>query len=323
MLYRNVTCIGFAARRWLWLGSLVVLLCILLPTTVHASSPNPDQAGPETCAQCHPAQAAIWENSPHAQALETIEAWLHTADADSPSLEDYDCLACHTTHFDPGEGSYSHAGVTCEACHGPFVQGHPQNGVMNLQVDASVCRDCHSNTYQEWHETAHAGAEVQCISCHVPHTQETRLDNSALCESCHREEAEHKVHHDAGVHCADCHLPSASVPDTTGDIRVMAGGTAPSHSFELAVESCANCHAQSIHENVLNVTSREIGSAQVSLMTERAKGLARELEDAKRTNRNLQATSVVSLGLGLGTGGVLGAICVLIVGFIVQGRSRR
>jgi ABC-type transport system involved in cytochrome c biogenesis permease subunit len=57
-------------------------------------------------------------------------------------------------------------------------------------------------------------------------------------------------------------------------------------------------------------------------MVERTQKLAYELEDARRTNRSLQTVSVVSLGFGLGTGGVLGAIFVLVVGYVSQRSAR-
>jgi hypothetical protein len=63
--------------------------------------------------------------------------------------------------------------------------------------------------------------------------------------------------------------------------------------------------------------------SQLSEMNERARELAYELEDAKQSNRSLRTMSVVSLGFGLGTGGVLGAIFVLVVGYLVQGRDRQ
>jgi hypothetical protein len=53
-----------------------------------------------------------------------------------------------------------------------------------------------------------------------------------------------------------------------------------------------------------------IDAAELSQMAEHAQDLARQLDDAKRANRSLQAMSVVTLGIGLGVGGVLGIITV-------------
>jgi len=274
-------------RRWLWAGCLILLLALLLPTTGLAAAPDPDEADPGGCAQCHPTQAATWGDSPHAEA----------------------------------QVSTAHDGVTCEDCHGAYVPDHPQNGVMQLSVDAGRCQDCHTTTYEQWHETAHAGAGVQCVSCHVPHSQETRLAEEDLCASCHREEAEHWVHHDADVHCTDCHISPPSLPGTETGVNVLASATAPDHRFALTVEACIGCHGQSVHD-AFHETASHVEQPQLSEMVERTQKMAYELEDAKRTNRSLQTVSVVSLGFGLGTGGVLGAIFVLVVGYVSQRSSR-
>lgn len=281
MLKKPTSHFSGSVRGRLWIVRLAVLLCLFLPATALASPANQDQVGPDTCAQCHPTQATTWGDSPHAH-------------ANVSSAQD---------------------GVTCEVCHGAYVADHPQSGVMRL--DASCCQDCHSATYGQWHETAHAGAGVQCASCHVPHSQETRLAEEDLCESCHREEAEHWVHHDAGVHCTDCHVSPPSLPGTATDVNVLASATAPDHRFSLTVEACVGCHGQSVHD-AFHETASQTGQSQLSGMVERTQKLAYELDDARRTNRSLQTVSVVSLGFGLGTGGVLGVIFVLVVGYVSQ-----
>jgi hypothetical protein len=98
---------------------------------------------------------------------------------------------------------------------------------------------------------------------------------------------------------------------------------APDHSFELAVESCANCHGQSIHQQVFNEAIGEVDQVQLSTMTERARQLANELEDARRTNTSLKTMSVVGLGFGMGVGGVLGIIFAFAVSFVYQERAKR
>jgi formate-dependent nitrite reductase cytochrome c552 subunit len=148
------------------------------------------------------------------------------------------------------------------------------------------------------------------------------LADEELCESCHRDEAEHWLHHGADVHCVDCHiyLPEDSTDST--DVRVGTAAAVPNHSFREAAEACVVCHGPEIHEQV------EFGEittdrTQLATMAGRARDLAFELEDAKKTNRSLQTMSVVSLGFGLGTGGVLGAIFVLVIGYVAQGRKRQ
>ena len=76
--------------------------------------------GSERCQSCHPAETETWSQSPHANALASLEA-----DGESGNP---DCLVCHTTAFGrPGgfpadaraEEHADLARVGCESCHGP------------------------------------------------------------------------------------------------------------------------------------------------------------------------------------------------------------
>jgi hypothetical protein len=58
-------------------------------------------------------------------------------------------------------------------------------------------------------------------------------------------------------------------------------------------------------------------------MADRAPELATQLEASEQNNRTLRVMSLVSLGLGIGIGGMLGVIFMLVVGYIVQGRAQR
>lgn len=270
------------AIRWLLAGCLAAIVCLVLPGTAWAS---PSYQGAEPCAQCHPDQATVWQDSPHGQVTD------------------------------------AHDEVSCQVCHGSYVADHPQAALMRLPADASCCQDCHTKPYEQWHDTEHAAVGVQCESCHVAHSQETRLAAEELCESCHREEAEHWAHHVADVHCADCHISVPSDP-AASDVSVTNRAAAPNHSFRLAVEACVDCHGPEIHQEV-EAVQVNVDRAQLSEMAARAQGLARELEDAKQSNRSLETMSVVSLGFGLGTGGVLGVIFMLVVGYVIQRREER
>ena len=319
MLHSNATFNHGATRRRLRLASLVVFASLLLAAPTLAAASGPLDEGTVECAQCHPAQAEIWGDSPHAHALDPIEDRHQPGTAEAEY--DSECLSCHTTHYDAAGHTYDHAGVTCEACHGEYVQDHPQKGVMNLKVDSSTCQDCHSTTYGEWQTEAHAGVGVQCISCHQPHSQTTRLDDAALCASCHQERMaifEHTAHSAADMTCVDCHLPphsegtpSEGAPSET--TILVSGGTAPDHSFKTAGGSCAGCHGSNVHQQVVNEEAVQVGATTLVQMTARTQVLARELDDAKRENRSLQAMTVVSLGFGLGVGSVLGIILVFVV----------
>jgi hypothetical protein len=82
-------------------------------------------AGSAACADCHKHAYEVWENTPHATALTTLEEQKPRRDGDP------ECLSCHVVgwapqRFEPFEGGFAGMGKTphlahqgCENCHGP------------------------------------------------------------------------------------------------------------------------------------------------------------------------------------------------------------
>ena len=87
----------------------------------------------------------------------------------------------------------------------------------------------------------------------------------------------------------------------------------PNHTFGIDGRACVNCHGGAIHQHVINEDVARIDAAELTVMSQRVQDLTRDLDNAKRDNRSLQAMSVVSLGFGLGIGGVLGIIIVAVI----------
>ena len=79
-------------------------------------------AGPEACGTCHTELFETWSTTRHAQAFSSP---IFQRDWQAEG-SNFTCLECHTTGYNPDNGSYSHEGVTCESCHGSFQPGHPQ-----------------------------------------------------------------------------------------------------------------------------------------------------------------------------------------------------
>lgn len=321
---------GDPIGRLLLGGFLVVLLGLLLPATVLAGPPDPDYQGPEKCAECHSTETEAWQNSPHAQAMADIGESVHLACGDVVETDECSCLGCHTTDFDPIEGTYAYGGVSCEACHGPYVEGHPKDGVMHLDVDSSICSDCHVETHQQWQDSLHAQAGVQCIGCHLSHSQDFRLTDEALCGACHRDRLEdfaHTAHESSEVDCTDCHLSSATAHETAALVSIdqsIGRSAAPSHSFTVvSSQACVGCHGQSIHEVVARDDLTQAANVQLLAMADRAPELAAQLKAAEQANKSLRIMTLVSLGLGMGIGGMLGIIFMLVVGYVVQGRAKQ
>jgi hypothetical protein len=82
-------------------------------------------AGSAACAECHQEAFDVWKDTPHAQALTTLEKQSPRRDGDP------ECLSCHVVgwaaqRFEPFEGGFEGMKATphlahqgCENCHGP------------------------------------------------------------------------------------------------------------------------------------------------------------------------------------------------------------
>jgi hypothetical protein len=227
--------------------------------------------------------------------------------ATTPSASDA-CVACHATETAAWQGSaHAKAQVSCETCHGPLVPDHPAKpGSMKIEVESSGCRTCHASTYEQWKSSPHAKMGVQCIACHLSHSQTARLTDESLCGSCHRQiltEAAHGAHAQAHIGCVNCH---ASSPD---------GKQAPNHTFTVVSDNCVSCHGKTIHEFAAQAASTS-QEAQVQ------QTLSVRLQQCEETNRTLVPLMAVNLGLGLGVGGLAGAVVVLGVLYLRERRAR-
>lgn len=310
----------FSARLRAALACMAIagwlLAFVAFPALVSAGEPPPLEADPGQCALCHQAEVHDWQSSPHAGASTAIESAVIACE----DGQDCSCLTCHTTNFSPASGTFEHAGVSCEACHGPLVEGHPENGHMALSVDSSVCSDCHTETFQDWQTTSHAQAGVQCIGCHRSHTQNLRLDDQVLCKSCHREQLQdggHLVHMRTGLDCVSCHTSPATSPHAEG------GPSGPTHQFAVATEVCATCHSGTFHRDETTAMLSAVQPASPRSMppsdsAQTQPASPAEVVAEKAFEQRTAQVSALSLGLGIGVGAMGGIIFMLVVGILIQ-----
>ncbi len=277
--------------RWLLVISCLITLFGLVPTeTALAAPPLPPDV--EICAECHPDEVDPWKESPHAQVTDN-----------------------------EGNGI-----ITCQDCHGEYVENHPEAGMMSLTVGSTVCKDCHITTFAQWEDSQHAQVGVECTSCHLSHSQQFRLTDEALCNSCHSNHLNDFFHtiHARETACTDCHLPSTAVqpaelPDTT---QATDPVLVHSHDFTaVSLGRCMNCHRESVYEaENLNVSWKT--KEQLVAMADRVPELATELEEVKETNQSLKTMVPVSLGLGVGLGGIIGVAFILVISDINQRKTK-
>jgi len=101
-------------------------------------------AGSAACAACHPADTAVWKQSKHAHAFDTIHGKGYQADAS--------CQSCHTTGFAmPGGFDRMSIGtakvhVGCESCHGPSAAHAASPAAARTPWRAAdQCARCHDH----------------------------------------------------------------------------------------------------------------------------------------------------------------------------------
>ncbi len=274
---------------------LVALAGLVLPALVWAgpprSGPGDTGSGSEICATCHPKEMETWSGSPHAQVK----------------------LA---------DGS---VGVTCEDCHGAYVEGHPQKGLMQLSTDSSVCKSCHAKTYEKWSISAHGRLNVQCIGCHVAHSQGLRLTDNTLCTACHQTpptDMAHTAHSQAGVVCVSCHVSTASTQ--TAAAAAPTADASSGHDFMAASsQPCVTCHDKTPASPTADTTSSQAVGLASAAMAEQPSGPVTAVETQERPAQALQIMPFITLGLGMGIGGILGIVFMLTIGYINHGRAKR
>lgn len=211
-----------------------------LPTAEGLSSLAPGFSGPQQCAECHPAEFYDWSVTSHARASfdPVFREFVHQAQQPG------ECFACHTTGYNAITGQFVMAGVTCEACHGPYRSDHPGRS-MQLAASQDLCGACHKNTVAEWQLSRHGEAGIACTACHEMHSQKTRAaaNTTALCAGCHAQSMQDDMHHahwEANLECVECHL---SRPVSI--VESAAGGNAiTGHTFAADKTNCILCHEE-------------------------------------------------------------------------------
>ncbi len=244
--------------HWLvLLTSLAIVGPVILATlfwpgqTSAVNSDIPDVAtmmfgayqSPQRCRECHEEEYQDWSTTTHALASFDPIFQTYLQKASEPG----ECFACHTTGYNTNSGQFVLAGVTCEACHGPYRPGHPEES-MTIARSEDLCGTCHTSTLLEWQTSRHGQVGVTCADCHEVHTQKTRVADTtrSLCAGCHRDldqDFTHLTHSQLDLHCVDCHL-SRPDPDDVGNS--VSGHALTGHSFTVSVSECSDCHTASM-----------------------------------------------------------------------------
>ena len=175
--------------RYVLLGVALVGVITALSQTISAERDPAKIVGPDSCADCHAAEIAVWNATTHfgnkdihkTPAAKAIAEKLGIKRIKNEAL----CQTCHFTTQPKGKRMRVIAGVSCESCHGAakeWVDIHHDYG------GGSVTRDTEAAEHKKkrFEETAAAGmirpdqtyhVAENCYQCHT--VPEEKLVNEA------------------------------------------------------------------------------------------------------------------------------------------------
>jgi len=134
-------------------------------------------AGVESCKECHEKAYAVWKGSKHAHAYESLITGREGTKNPVPRNHDPECLACHTTGWEPQQmfryesGFYSAEktphlkGQQCENCHGPAAK-HNELEAQWQQDEKSVKKEDLLAARRRLKLTVAEAKKTLCYRCH-------------------------------------------------------------------------------------------------------------------------------------------------------------
>ena len=122
----------------------IAVLVIFLSVSWIYSEESGTYVGSKKCAPCHAAISKTWQNTRHANAIESLKK---TKQENLP-----DCFKCHVTGYEKDGGFIDNeltpemANVQCEVCHGPGKDhvANPMNKKPIKKSGETLCRQCHT-----------------------------------------------------------------------------------------------------------------------------------------------------------------------------------
>jgi len=292
-------------------GLLLTQPAVAAPPIQGEKPEAPSYAGSSSCQKCHTEIHTDWMTTRHAQAFSSPIFQRDWTEASQQSS----CLECHTTGFNPANGTYSEEGVTCESCHGPFQPNHPAQD-MPVTPNADLCANCHKNTTDEWKASKHSSAGIQCESCHNPHSQTPLAPTvTELCSNCHKDRGDsftHGTHASSGLECSNCHMYTAP----RGEDPI--GGLVPTgHTFSVGSDACIGCHQDTVHtrDEIIKLTGEVQQASEVDIDS-----LQKTINEQDQKISSLETSSTVRLYTGLAQGAIVGLVTGGVAAWIVSRR---
>lgn len=220
-------------------------LAVELSAYINNSVPLPTEKPALNFAQTKPNQTALalWQDSAHSQSN----------------------IGCKSCHNEKDRWQDNPDMQVCETCHSPqttqFQQG--KHGMRLAQGLSAMTPAMSINAHSKLaFNTSHANTELNCNSCHNPHSVDRQYAAVDACLSCHQDE--HSVNYlDSphgvqwqqvksgnvdllqGVSCASCHMPRMETEISgTSVITVQHNQNATLRPNEKMIRPvCLNCHS--------------------------------------------------------------------------------
>jgi hypothetical protein len=307
-------------------GFVVGLLSLLLTVHLAAAAPARQDDGEDAempagehtdqkeCQECHLDIESHWQDSAHAHAYDDPYFQTQWISLGQPG----ECLACHTTNYQPATGEYDAEGIGCEACHGEATSEHPP-AVISIKADTEYCGTCHTTTLGEWHQTGHATAGIGCMDCHDPHSQDPLFPVADdLCINCHKDSMGdylEDLHIEEGIGCVDCHalvIPPEELPE---DGIVPTG-----HAFNITAATCVACHTDTLHAG-FHLPGYEAGAKAVAAGEEIVPTLLQAAEPAPQAGTLSQEQQIQALETALASQNVTLIFQGALVGLALGGTT--
>ena len=211
-----------------------------LPDGVFKEGPTPFD--PTTCFSCH------------GDVEEELAQGLHAGKPVPAGASMDRCAACHDPHGPDkaaGKGAEAQArelgedSLTCLSCHGTKAA--------TTSVQPRLCLACHETGSTPTHQT------TACLTCHTdaaayPHTPQEKVN----CLSCHVRHTERVIHDaHAKVSCTSCHSAGMQPVAANGQVIATAVNADLVHTFDLpaGTASCVRCHTEEPKGAVLAASS--------------------------------------------------------------------
>jgi octaheme c-type cytochrome (tetrathionate reductase family) len=165
----------------------------VFPPTLTIENLAAPQYAPETCADCHSEEYALWKDNTHgSKGVGCISCHKLESEGEHPvvpfTMEKgaETCGSCHLKEYDEWKASaHGQVNVDCSSCHNPHSQQQ-----MVVDENMTTCETCHRDLADDVQHSTHQAAGLICTDCHKNTDQDTGHTftvGSDTCLKCHAE----------------------------------------------------------------------------------------------------------------------------------------